>query len=149
MTKQIDISWEEFEEACARVVRKIEENATPWEGVLAVTRGGLVPAAFIARALNIDVIETISVKSYGLENKRKSLIIHKYPSSHVLRTVGFRWLIVDDIADTGATLDLLSTMMINASAAAVFVKPTGKAYAHYHGVEIPQDVWVKFPWEKE
>ena len=37
----------------------------PWKGMVAVTRGGLAPAAIVARALDIRLIETVCVIGYG------------------------------------------------------------------------------------
>ena len=71
---EIIISWVELHRD-ARYLSEVLHQKGPWKGIIAVTRGGLVPAALVARELDIRLIDTICVTSYdaGTEGERAAL----------------------------------------------------------------------------
>src|SRR5258708_16335493 len=60
---EIIISWVELHRD-ARYLSELLHQKGPWKGIIAVTRGGLVPAALVARELDIRLVDTICVTSY-------------------------------------------------------------------------------------
>src|SRR5215467_5924878 len=62
--KIFPVSWDQFHRDCRALAWRLAE-AGPFEAVVAITRGGLVPAAIVARELGIRVIETVCVASYN------------------------------------------------------------------------------------
>lgn len=60
---EIVISWAELHRDTRFLSHMLHEKG-PWKGIIAITRGGLVPAALIARELDIRLIDTICVTSY-------------------------------------------------------------------------------------
>ena len=70
-----------------------------WRGIVAVTRGGLIPAAIIARELECRLIESVSVVSYDEEEQGEPQVI-KAP---VAAGDGEGFLIIDDLVDSGVT----------------------------------------------
>src|ERR1044072_3634111 len=61
---EIIISWVELHRD-ARCLSERRQKRGPWKGIIAVTRGGLVPAAVVARQLDIRLVDTICVTSYA------------------------------------------------------------------------------------
>lgn len=139
------VSWHEVHRDTKYLAQTLHPLG-PWKGLIAVTRGGLVPAAIVARELNIRLIDTICVSSYVNETEQAEL--------HVLKEVqaasedgGKGWLVIDDLVDTGSTAKLTREMLPNAHIATIYAKPQGKPYVDTYIQEVPQDTWVFFPWD--
>src|SRR6185369_5394709 len=60
-TKTFPVSWHELHRDCKALAWKLV-TAGPWKGIIAITRGGLVPAAIVARELDVRLIDTVSIK---------------------------------------------------------------------------------------
>lgn len=147
--KYFPVSWDELHRnAKALAWRLLELGA--WKGIVAVTRGGLVPAAIVARELDIRVIETVSVVGYHYDDSKPQ----QAAEAHVIKNAvgvgnGEGWLVVDDLVDTGRTVDILRRMMPKAHYAAVYAKPLGKPLIDTFVTEVSQDTWIYFPWDIE
>jgi xanthine phosphoribosyltransferase len=147
--KHFPVSWEELHRNSKALAWRLIELA-PWKGIVAITRGGLVPAAIIARELNIRVIETVSVISYHPDDSNPQ---QKTEAEIVKQAAnvgdGEGWLVIDDLVDTGRTADLLRRMMPKAHFAAVYAKPLGRPLVDTFITEVSQDTWIYFPWDVE
>ena len=122
----------------------------PYRGIVAISRGGLVPAAIVARALNIRVVETVSVVAYdsldlGHEESLGAPAVMKMPG---FAGDGEGFLIVDDLVDTGTTARVVRAMLPKARFICVYAKPAGRALADDVVTEVPQDTWIVLPWEQ-
>ena len=102
--KGFPVSWEELHRTAKALAWRLLEEPK-FDGVIAITRGGLVPAAIVARELEIRVVDTLSAISYHDnsaekldEKQRETVQIVKAPS---YTKTGKNWLIVDDLVDTG------------------------------------------------
>ena len=115
----------------------------PFRGIVAISRGGLIPAAIVARELECRLVETISVVSYDEEQQGKPRVIK--PASAAGDGEGF--LIVDDLVDSGVTAKLVRELLPRAHFACLYAKPAGKPVADSFVVEVPQDTWILFPWD--
>lgn len=115
----------------------------PFRGIVAISRGGLIPAAIIARELECRLVETISVVSYDEEVKGKPRVIK--PASAAGDGEGF--LIVDDLVDSGVTAKLVRELLPRAHFACLYAKPAGKPVTDSFVVEVLQDTWILFPWD--
>lgn len=143
-SKDLPISWEEFHRhSKALAWRLLEEGA--WEGIIAITRGGLVPAAIMARELEIRMIETLCIASY--DHKEQGNIEVLKNTSDIGDGEG--WLVVDDLADTGKTAILARELFPKAHIATVYVKPEGMPTVDTFVMEVSQDTWIHFPWDVE
>lgn len=114
-----------------------------WQGIVAVARGGLVPAALVARTLGIRLVETVSIATYQGEN----LGAPKLLKPPVAAGDGDGWLIIDDLVDTGTTMQIVRTMLPRAYVGVLYAKPTGRPFADSFVREFPQGCWIDFPWE--
>ena len=120
-------------------------GAGPWAGIVAVTRGGLIPAAIIARELECRLIETVSVVAYEDEDLGQPRVT-KAPMA---AGDGTGFLIVDDLVDTGATSRVVRALLPRAHFATVYAKPAGKNEVDTFVTEVSQDTWILFPWDTD
>lgn len=143
-THYYTVTWDQLHrDARALAWRLIE--AGPFQGIVAITRGGLIPAAIIARELELRLIESISIVSYD-EETRGVPVVTKPPSA---AGDGTGFLIVDDLVDTGVTARLVRGLLPRAHFACVYAKPQGKPLVDSFVTEVSQDTWIMFPWDTE
>ena len=116
---------------------------TPFRGIVAVTRGGLVPAAIIARELECRVVESISIASYD-EERQGAPVVLKRPDA---AGDGAGFLIVDDLVDSGVTAGIVREVLPRAHFACLYAKPAGRGMADTWVAEVPQETWLLFPWD--
>ena len=115
--------------------------------MVTVTRGGLVPAAIVARELAIRVIETISIASYDDEARQGEARILKDLAPAISAGGGAGILVVDDLVDTGQTTRIMRDLLPKAHFATVYAKPAGRPLVDTFVTEVSQDTWIYFPWD--
>jgi xanthine phosphoribosyltransferase len=116
---------------------------------VAVARGGLVPAAIVARELGIRVIETVCVTSYQHTSRVEAKLL-KIPARDIAALgdgEGSAVLIVDDVVDTGQTAQAVRDLLPRAHFASVYAKPKGRPLVDTFVTEVAQDTWIFFPWD--
>lgn len=146
--KSYNVSWEQFHRDARALTWRLSD-IDQWDAIVAITRGGLVPAAIVARELNIRRIETVCVASYHTYDKQGELEVIKPVSDEVLALgkEGSGILIVDDLVDTGKTASVVRKMMPKAHFATVYAKPKGRPLVDTFMTEVSQDTWITFPWD--
>jgi xanthine phosphoribosyltransferase len=144
--KNFPVSWDQFHRDARALAWRLS-SAGPFEAVVAITRGGLVPAAVVARELGIRVIETICVASYDYD-KQGTISILKTVSEKIVGTdKGAGVLIIDDLVDTGATARVVREILPKAHFATVYAKPLGRPLVDSFVTEVSQDTWIYLPWD--
>lgn len=136
------VSWNELHRDAKALAWRLADRG-PWRGIVAVTRGGLVPAHIIARELDVRLIDTVCVSSYDDEILRESALL-KRPEGD-----GEGWLVVDDLVDTGRTGRIVRELLPRAHFATVYAKPAGRPVVDTYVTEVSQDTWIMFPWDTE
>jgi xanthine phosphoribosyltransferase len=142
--KTFSISWEQLQNDCRALAWKILAARRDWSKIIAIARGGLVPAAIIARELNIRVVDTVCISSYTLRNRHDGMDILKRPD---LADMNDSWLIIDDLVDTGRTAKTVRGMFPGIHFATVYAKPEGRPIVDTFITEVSQDTWILFPWD--
>ena len=142
--KSFPVSWEELHRTSKALAWRLLELG-PFKGIIAVTRGGLVPAAIVARELEVRLNETACISSYEYKDRGALKILKDAPESGD----GEGWLIVDDLVDTGETAKALRTMLPKAHFATAYAKPAGRPLVDTFVTEVSQDTWIYFPWDME
>ncbi len=104
-----------------------------------------LPAAVVSRELDIRVVDTISVRSYNHQSQTEPVVI-KAPQADLMGD-GTGILIVDDLVDSGRTLELVRKLYPNAHFATVYAKPSGRPMVDTFITEVSQDTWIFFPWD--
>jgi xanthine phosphoribosyltransferase len=144
--KIFPVSWDQFHRDSRALAWRLHE-AGPFEAVVAITRGGLVPAAIVARELNVRMIETVCVTSYQNYRNQGDVKVLKGVAPEVIAMQGRGVLIVDDLVDTGKTARVVRDLLPNAHFATVYAKPMGRPLVDTFVTEVSQDTWIYFPWD--
>ena len=143
MSEKYVVTWDMFQ----MHARKLSEHLLPasqWKGIIAVSRGGLFPAAVLARELGLRHIETVCIASYHDHNNQGELqVLHaaQVPNG------GEGFIVVDDLVDTGNTARAIRQMYPNAKFVTVFAKPAGAELVDDYVIDIPQNTWIEQPWD--
>jgi xanthine phosphoribosyltransferase len=140
------VTWDQLHRDAKALAWRLVEKG-PYAGMVAITRGGLIPSAIIARELECRLIETVSIVTYD-EEKRGAPSVVKPPAS-ALESRGEGWLIIDDLVDTGTTAKVVRALLPKAHFATVYAKPAGKPLVDTFITEVSQDTWILFPWDTE
>jgi xanthine phosphoribosyltransferase len=145
--KAFPVSWDQFHRDARALAWRLN-GAGPFAAIVTVTRGGLVPAAIVARELDIRVIETISIASYD-DTRQGELRVLKSVASDIIEMGGGDRgvLIVDDLVDTGRTAKIVRDLLPKAHFATVYAKPMGRPLVDTFITEVSQDTWIFFPWD--
>jgi xanthine phosphoribosyltransferase len=142
--KIFPVSWDQFHRDCRALAWRLS-GAGPFEAIVCITRGGLVPAAIVARELGVRLIETVCVTSYDHTRQGDLKVLKDVAASIVGRGAGV--LIVDDLVDTGQTAKVVRALLPRAHFAAVYAKPMGRPMVDTFITEVSQDTWIYFPWD--
>ena len=147
--KVFPVSWDQFHRDARALTWRLSGSG-PFSAIVAITRGGLVPAAIVARELDIRLIETICVASYHDYTTQGELKVMKGVADDLIAKAGGNGkgiLIVDDLVDTGKTLELVRQLYPKAHFATVYAKPSGRPMVDTYITEVSQDTWIFFPWD--
>ena len=152
--KAFPVSWDQFHRDCKALAWRLagpgSKGESRWRAVVAITRGGLVPAAIIARELGVRTIETVCIASYHEYKDQGQLqVIKGIDDTLAAEDGGEGVLVIDDLTDTGATARKVREMLPNAHIATVYAKPQGRDLADTFVTEVSQDTWIYFPWDME
>ena len=142
--KLFPVSWDQFHRDARALAWRLS-GAGPFEVIVTITRGGLVPAAIVARELGIRVIETISISSYRDKAQGELSVLKAIAAEILARESGV--LVVDDLVDTGATARIVRDLLPRAHFATVYAKPQGRPLVDTFITEVSQDTWIYFPWD--
>jgi xanthine phosphoribosyltransferase len=146
---EIVISWPELHRD-ARYLSEVLNDLGTWKGIIAITRGGLVPAALVARELEIRLVDTICMSSYnaadggGAAQAQGDVTVLKGVSGD-----GEGFLLIDDLVDTGRTAQVARKLLPRAHFATLYAKPAGRPIVDTCIKEFKQNKWIHFPWDIE
>ncbi len=146
------VSWQRFHAQCFELAKKVKDSGFRPSKIVAIARGGLIPAVLISHALKNKELYVIRCDYYesdahGEQKLPRPVIHQKLPFS----LEGEKVLLVDEVADSGASLEeslnhLKSLNPKEVKVAAVFVKPKCTVKPDFFSRET--DKWVVFPWEQ-
>ena len=147
--KSYPVSWDQFHRDARALAWRLADKG-PFEAIVCITRGGLVPAAIVARELDLKLIETVCVASYHDYKSQGELKVLKTIAPSILAIGNGRGkgvLLIDDLTDTGKTAKIVRDMLPDAHFATVYAKPAGAPMCHTFVTEVSQDTWIYFPWD--
>jgi len=152
--KGFHVSWDQLHRDARALAWRLDgmgpegeagERGGGWRAVVAITRGGMAPAMIVARELDIRTVDTISVRSYDHQSQSAAKVL-KSPDADMMRD-GTGILVVDDLVDSGRTLELVRQLYPKAHFATVYAKPMGRDQVDTFVTEVSQDTWIFFPWD--
>ena len=151
--KGFHISWDQIHRDSRALAWRLDGKGPEdgaWKAIVAVTRGGMAPAMIIARELDVRTVDTISVVSYhsggGKADQRREAQVLKAPDDTLMGD-GEGILIIDDLVDSGKTLELVRNLYPKAHLATVYAKPEGEPQVDTFITGVSQDTWIFFPWD--
>ncbi|MCK5555885.1 MAG: xanthine phosphoribosyltransferase [Alphaproteobacteria bacterium] len=143
--KHFIVSWDQFHRDSRALAWRLLEKHSDWKGIIAITRGGLIPAGIVARELEIKLIETIGISSYD-DKMRSQVSIIKNIDKKIINS-GENWLVIDDLVDSGSTAKIIRKLLPKAHIATVYAKPDGEPIVDTYVTWVSQATWIYFPWD--
>ena len=147
--KGFHVSWDQIHRDARALAWRLDKRGPgeggAWRAVVAITRGGMAPAMIIARELDIRMVDTISVKSYDHQTQADPLVLNM-PDAAMMGD-GEGVLIIDDLVDSGKTLEVVRALFPKAHFATVYAKPKGEPMVDTFITGVSQDTWIFFPWD--
>jgi uncharacterized protein len=142
------LGWEQFGEASRELARKVHASGFDPEIVVAIARGGLLLAGSIAYALDVKSCGALNVEFYTGVDRRLPEPIVLPPALDQPSLIGKRVLVVDDVSDSGRTLDmvmnLLSAVGADVQSVVLYDKPGTLHVPHFSWKTTAK--WINFPW---
>ena len=146
--KGFHISWDQIHRDSRALAWRLDGKGPDdgaWRAIVAITRGGMAPAMIIARELDVRIVDTISIKSYDNQDQSAAKVL-KFPDAKMMGD-GTGILIIDDLVDSGKTLEVVRGLYPNAHFATVYAKPKGEPQVDTFITGVSQDTWIFFPWD--
>ncbi|MCQ9345958.1 phosphoribosyltransferase [Corynebacterium phoceense] len=143
-----NLTWEIFGEASRYLSQEIVDSGWFPELIVGVARGGLIPAGAIGYAIGVKAMGAINVEFYTDigETLPEPLVLS--PQLDMDSLAGKRVLVVDDVADSGKTLDLVVNLLKETAAevrsAVIYTKPTTIFEPDFSWKKTDQ--WINFAW---
>lgn len=141
MSSKYYITWDEFHNDVKALAQKLKNGQ--YNRIIAVSRGGLLPAGILAYELDIRNSQTINVLSYDNGKSRRDEDVEIDCN---VETADEHTLIVDDLADSGRTFRLLRKRFPQAHFTSVYVKEEGEGVVDSCCRRLPNE-WIVFPWD--
>jgi uncharacterized protein len=146
-----ELTWELFGTASRELAEQIAADGYEADIILSIARGGLFVAGALGYALDVKNLHVMNVEFYTGVDERLPMPVVLPPVPAPVDLAGARVLIADDVADTGATLELVKRFCLEHVAAVrcavVYEKPQSSVHAEY--VWRRTDQWIDFPWSAE
>ena len=145
------LTWEGFGAASRELSQTIADSGFRPEIIIAIARGGLLPAGALAYGLGIKLSDAINVEFYTDVHETLPDPVLLAPMLDPDSIDGRRLLVVDDVADSGRTLALVLELLRGQGAevrsAVIYSKPRSIIEPDYHWKQT--DEWIVFPWSAE
>ncbi len=147
------VSWDEIVEWSRGLARKIKESGYQPTVVVAVARGGYVPARLLCDFLGVENLLSIQSQHWTEAAKAAEKAIIKFP--YTVDLSGHRALLVDDIIDTGETVALAKKFIEEnwrpdelRVAALQWISTVAKIKPDYYYIEVKEWTWFQYPWTR-
>ena len=142
MEEKFYINWDDFHKHTKHLAKELEGKGN-FNRIIAISRGGLIPAGILAYEMNIRNCDTINISGYDNDVKRKDADVVQ---NIVLSDIDEHALLVDDLTDSGRTLKIVRQQYPAAHFACVYVKPNSAILPDSFSVKLPNK-WIVFPWD--
>ncbi len=147
------VSWEDIVDWAWGLADKIRASGYKPDVVVALARGGYVPARLICDFLDIENLLSIQSQHWTEAAKAEEKAIIKFP--YTVDLSGMKVLLVDDIVDTGDTLSLAKKFVTEnwkpleaRTAALQWISPVAKFKPDYYYIEVKEWIWFQYPWTR-
>jgi uncharacterized protein len=142
------LTWERFGEATQELAQSVVDSGFLPDIIIAVARGGLLPAGALSYAMGVKLSDAINVEFYTDVHQTLPDPVLLAPMLDTESIAGRKLLVVDDVADSGRTLalvlELLRGLGAEARSAVIYGKPRSVIRPDY--LWRATDDWIVFPW---
>lgn len=150
--QQVYLSWHDLEELVSQIIFKLN---TPYDAIMVITRGGIIPGGMIAEALKMKNVLTAALDMPEDPNLRSKISWPKFlqfPADPLIE--GRKILVVDNLWNQGRTIMSVKGRIETAGGypelAVVHWKPQNSYFPEdepdYYG-EITED-FIHYPWQR-
>ncbi|MCY0868913.1 MAG: phosphoribosyltransferase [Desulfurococcus sp.] len=147
------VEWSDIVDWSRKLAEKIRESSFKPDLIVAVSRGGFVPARLVCDFLGVENLASIQSQHWTEAAKASEKAIIKYP--YKIDASGLRVLVVDDIVDTGDTLKLARDYILEnwnplevKTAALQWISTVAKFKPDYYYLEVREWAWFQYPWTR-
>ena len=147
------VAWEEVVEWCRELAEKIEASGWRPDLIVAIARGGYVPARLLCDFLDIHELLSLQVLHWGKAAEITAKAHVKYP--YEIDLSGKKILLVDDIVDTGDSVIVAKNFILEKwkpselkTAAMQWISPVAKIKPDYYVDEVKEWIWYQYPWTR-
>ena len=153
MTKT-HINWEMFHEACVNTAQLVNKILSPVHTIVAISRGGLVPARIMAEHIKSEHFVTMGIKLYDGDKRGEKISVYQDLPDHLSQYRDRNLLVIDDVSDGGSTFKFAVDRIrqrtnYNVFTAAPYIKRSTKFVPDAYVTEFPDDEWIVFPFERD
>lgn len=141
MSEKYIVTWDMLQIHTRKLAHRLLKIKS-CNGIIAVSRGGLVPSALLARELGVRCVDTVCISSYNYNCLKKNRKIIKKAEGN-----GDKIIVIDDLVDTGGTARIIRNLYPKAYFVTIFAKPMGRLLVDDYVIDIPQNVWIEQPWD--
>ncbi|MDO5076810.1 phosphoribosyltransferase [Corynebacterium sp.] len=145
------LTWELFGTASRELAEQVARSGFRPDIIIAIARGGLIPAGALSYALGVKLNDTMNVEFYTDVHETLPDPILLEPLLDENSIAGKRLLVVDDVADSGRTLalalELLTRQGAEVRSACLYAKSRSVATPDF--VWKHTDEWIVFPWSDQ
>ena len=145
MNEKIYISWSEFHQDVKNLCKKIKQTGKSYNKIVAISRGGFIPAGILSYELNIRKTSVINIISYNGSEQTK---LEKIDNIESVGEVDEKTIIIDDLSDSGQTIKVMRQTFAKGTYVTVYAKEKGKNQPDIYEKEMPEK-WLVFPWDVE
>jgi xanthine phosphoribosyltransferase len=156
MSKVIEqLAWDNIHQGIDKLVEVLRGDAYVPDVVITIGRGGLIPGALLTYRFNVKTVHNFSVQTYNDNDvKTHAIICTQEPGRSLeIKHRDSKVLVVDDISDSGHTLEYIKNELStnyglnNIKFATLYTKKSTSFTPDYFVTEFPDESWVVFPWE--
>ena len=151
MTDRELMSWDDLGRGARELAQAVADDGYHPDLVLGIARGGLLVCGALGYALGIKNTFTMNVEFYTGIDERLEIPMILPPVPDLVDFADFKVLIADDVADTGATLELVKEFCAGKVAevrcAVLYEKSRSAVRSEY--VWRRTERWIDFPWSAE
>jgi len=143
------VTWGEAIKLCYKLAKEVVDSGYKPDVIVSIMRGGVVPALIVSDILNVDSFYALRVKHWGIAEEVYSVpVVEQLPQGKI---EGKKVLVVDEVADTGKTLDvavkeLLKLGPAEVRSAVLHLKPNSVIIPDYFAERLNRWVWIFYPW---
>ena len=144
------ISWRQVDQLLRTVAEAIRAARFQPELIVAIARGGFVPARLLCDQLGVMELASFRIEHYqGQQREARARVRHPLN----VELGGRRVLVVDDLSDTGETFEVAMQHILErgaseARSAALHYKLGSKVEPDFYAKRVRQWRWLSYPWAR-